>query len=94
MDQVIFEEFKGTGNSVLVLSRDLANKRLFPAIDLNSSATRREELLLSDDQLAVSHAMRRELAGADPQEALKDVMGIMQRTKTNDQLIDLVKAKI
>jgi len=94
MDQVIFEEFKGTGNSELVLSRDLANKRIFPAIDLNSSATRREELLLSDETLAVSHAMRRELSGADPQEAIKDVMGIMQRTSTNADLVGLVKAKI
>jgi len=94
MDQVIFEEFKGTGNSELVLSRDLANKRIFPAIDLNSSATRREELLLSDEALSVSHAMRRELSGADPQQAIKDVIGIMRRTTTNADLVDLVKAKI
>ena len=56
MDQVIFEEFKGTGNSELVLSRELAERRIFPAIDLVASATRREELLLSQEALAVTRA--------------------------------------
>jgi transcription termination factor Rho len=60
MDDVIFEEFKGTGNSELVLSRELSDRRIFPAIDLNGSATRREELLLGPDALRVSHLLRRE----------------------------------
>ena len=63
MDQVIFEEFKGTGNSELVLSRELAERRIFPAIDLVASATRREELLLSQEALAVSRLLRQRIAG-------------------------------
>lgn len=88
MDQVIFEEFKGTGNSELVLSRDLADKRIYPAIDLTGSATRKEELLLDDDQLWVSHAMRRQLAGMPPTEAMMELLGAMRKTSTNRDLID------
>lgn len=88
MDQVIFEEFKGTGNSELVLSRDLADKRIYPAIDLTGSATRKEELLLDDDQLWVSHAMRRQLAGMPPTEAMIELLGAMRKTSTNRDLID------
>lgn len=88
MDQVIFEEFKGTGNSELVLSRDLADRRIYPAIDLVGSATRKEELLLDDDQLWVSHAMRRQLAGMGPTEAMVDLLGAMKKTSTNRDLID------
>jgi len=94
MDQVIFEEFKGTGNSELVLSRELADRRIYPAIDLNASATRREELLLGDAALACSHAMRRELAGVSEVEAMSEVLGIMRRTKSNDDLLEKVAAKI
>jgi transcription termination factor Rho len=94
MDQVIFEEFKGTGNSELVLSRELADRRIFPAIDLNASATRREELLLSESALTCSHAMRRELAGVSEVEAMNEVLGIMRRTKTNQELLEKVAAKI
>ena len=65
MDQVIFEEFKGTGNSELVLSRELADRRIYPAIDLRASATRKEELLLSPDALRLSRAMRRQLVRFD-----------------------------
>ncbi|MEM7415729.1 MAG: transcription termination factor Rho [Gemmatimonadota bacterium] len=88
MDQVIFEEFKGTGNSELVLSRELADKRIYPAIDLTGSATRKEELLLDDDQLWVSHAMRRQLSGMGPTEAMMDLLGAMRKTSTNRDLID------
>jgi transcription termination factor Rho len=94
MDQVIFEEFKGTGNSELVLSRDLADRRIWPAIDLQASATRREELLLSDAALAASHAMRRELAGVSEVEAMKEVIGIMKKTPSNKALLEMVAAKI
>jgi transcription termination factor Rho len=62
MDQVIFEEFKGTGNSELLLSRELADKRIYPAIDVTGSSTRKEELLLDDDGLWLSHAMRRQFS--------------------------------
>jgi transcription termination factor Rho len=88
MDQVIFEEFKGTGNSELVLSRELSDRRIYPAIDLVGSATRKEELLLDDDQLWVSHAMRRQLSGMGPTEAMAELLGAMKKTSTNRDLID------
>jgi transcription termination factor Rho len=91
MDQVIFEEFKGTGNSELVLSRDLADRRVFPAIDLQASATRKEELLLDDDSLWLSRAMRRQLAGLDPSQAMNELLNAMRKTKTNRELIDFVR---
>jgi transcription termination factor Rho len=91
MDQVIFEEFKGTGNSELVLSRDLADRRVFPAIDLQASATRKEELLLDDDQLWLSRAMRRQLVGQNPSDAMMELLGAMKKTKTNRDLIDWVR---
>jgi len=87
MDQVIFEEFKGTGNSELVLSRDLADKRIYPAIDLAASATRKEELLLDDDALWLSRAMRRQLAGVGPTEGMQELLNIMRKTSTNKDLI-------
>lgn len=94
MDQVIFEEFKGTGNSELVLSRDLAERRIFPAIDLTASATRREELLLNDGTLRVSQAMRRELADADPTEAMSEVLGVMKQTDSNAELVEKLLRRI
>ena len=91
MDQVIFEEFKGTGNSELVLSRDLADRRVYPAIDLQGSATRKEELLLDDDSLWLSHAMRRQLAGQNPADSMMELLGVMRKTKSNRDLIDWVR---
>jgi transcription termination factor Rho len=88
MDQVIFEEFKGTGNSELVLSRDLADRRIFPAIDLQASATRKEELLLDDDQLWLSRVMRRQLVGQNPADAMLELLGAMRKTKSNQELIE------
>jgi transcription termination factor Rho len=87
MDQVIFEEFKGTGNSELVLSRELADKRIYPAIDLNASATRKEELLLDDDELWLSRAMRRQLSGVGSSDAMVELLGAMKKTSTNRDLI-------
>jgi transcription termination factor Rho len=87
MDQVIFEEFKGTGNSELVLSRELAERRIFPAIDLVASATRREELLLSEEALAVSHLLRQRIAGMTPINAMNDLLTDMRRHKTNQDLV-------
>ena len=94
MDQVIFEEFKGTGNSELVLSRELADMRIFPAIDLNASATRKEELLLDADSLQVSRAMRRQLADVAPSDAMSELLGVMQRTRTNEGLVAIASQKI
>jgi len=94
MDQVIFEEFKGTGNSELVLSRELADRRVFPAIDLKASATRKEELLLSQDALAVSRAMRRQLASSFPAEAMEELLRVMRQTSSNDELIDVATQRL
>jgi transcription termination factor Rho len=86
MDQVIFEEFKGTGNSELVLSRELADRRIYPAFDLTVSGTRREELLLSEGALRVSGALRRGLGEVSPVDAMNTVLGYMQDTDTNEDL--------
>ncbi len=86
MDQVIFEEFKGTGNSELVLSRELADRRIFPAFDLSASGTRREELLLSEGALRVSSTLRRGLGEISPVEAMNTVLGYMKETKSNKEL--------
>ena len=87
MDQVIFEEFKGTGNSELVLSRELAERRIFPAIDLVASATRREELLLDAETLAASRSLRQRIAGMSAINAMNDLMTDMKRAKTNEELV-------
>ena len=92
MDQVIFEEFKGTGNSELILSRELADKRIFPAIDIVGSATRREELLLSPEALAISRALRRQFAGQNPVDAMQELLNVMRKTKSNDDLFELSRA--
>jgi transcription termination factor Rho len=92
MDQVIFEEFKGTGNSELVLSRELAERRIFPAIDLVSSATRREELLLSQEALAVSRLLRQRIAGMTSINAMNDLLTDLKRNKTNDELVRTLAA--
>ena len=92
MDQVIFEEFKGTGNSELILSRELADKRIFPAIDIVASATRREELLLSPEALAISRALRRQFAGQSPVDAMEGLLNVMRKTKTNADLFQLSRS--
>ena len=94
MDQVIFEEFKGTGNSELVLSRELADRRIFPAIDLNASSTRREELLLSKEEISVSHALRRRLAGSSAADAMSELLGVMKRFESNGQLVSAYKGEV
>jgi transcription termination factor Rho len=93
MDQVIFEEFKGTGNSELVLSRELADRRIFPAIDLTGSATRKEELLLEPDTLDLSRALRRQLAGTSDADAMTELLGAMKRMPTNQDLVDYYKQR-
>jgi len=92
MDQVIFEEFKGTGNSELVLSRELADRRIFPAIDLIGSATRREELLLEEEALILSRALRRQFAGAHPAEAMSELLGLLKKYPTNAELLAFSRA--
>jgi transcription termination factor Rho len=87
MDDVIFEEFKGTGNSELVLSRDLADRRIWPAIDLTASATRREELIMTPEALQASHKLRRDFADQEPANAMEQLTARMRRTKTNAELV-------
>ncbi|WP_344047735.1 transcription termination factor Rho, partial [Microbacterium terricola] len=87
MDEVIFEEFKGTGNSELRLSRSLADKRIFPAVDVNASSTRREEMLLSNDEVKITWKLRRALAGLDQQQALEVVLGKLKETQSNVEFL-------
>jgi transcription termination factor Rho len=88
MDEVIFEEFKGTGNMELVLDRHIADKRIFPAIDLNRSSTRKEELLLSDQELNRVYLLRNFLSDMPSAEAIEFLMGRMNRVKTNQEFLD------
>ena len=87
MDEVIFEEFKGTGNSELRLNRQLADKRIFPAVDVNASSTRREEMLMSADEVKITWKLRRALAGLDPQQALEVVLGKLKETGSNVEFL-------
>lgn len=83
MDEVIFEEFKGTGNMELRLSRELADKRLFPAIDVNASGTRREELITDPQELPIIYRLRRLLGGLEPEQAYQTLVPRLKKTPTN-----------
>jgi transcription termination factor Rho len=87
MEEVIFEEFKGTGNMELRLRRDLADKRIFPAVDVDQSSTRKEELLMSPEELKVVWQLRRVLHALDPQQALEVLMDRMKDTKSNAEFL-------
>ncbi|GAA4345906.1 transcription termination factor Rho [Angustibacter luteus] len=87
MDEVIFEEFKGTGNMELRLDRRLADKRLFPAVDVNPSSTRREEILLGREELQVSWKLRRVLSGLDSQQALELLLSKLKETRSNTEFL-------
>ena len=88
MDEVIFEEFKGTGNMELILDRHISDKRIFPAIDLNRSGTRREELLLTETELNRVYLLRNFLADMPPAEAIEFLLSRMARTDTNKEFLD------
>ena len=88
MDEVIFEEFKGTGNMELVLNREIADRRIFPAIDLNRSSTRKEELLLSDTELNRVYLLRNFLADMPPAEAIEFLLSRMEATRDNQEFLD------
>ncbi|WRS30184.1 transcription termination factor Rho [Actinomycetaceae bacterium MB13-C1-2] len=87
MDEVIFEEFKGTGNMELRLSRSLADRRIFPAIDINASGTRREEMLFKPEELAIMWKLRRVLGNLDQQAALESVLGRLKDTQQNAEFL-------
>ena len=88
MDEVIFEEFKGTGNMEVVLDRKLSEKRIFPAIDINKSGTRREDLLQSKKELETVYAIRKALNSLPASDVTEQILNQMVETKTNDELID------
>jgi transcription termination factor Rho len=88
MDEVIFEEFKGTGNMELVLDRHIADKRIFPAIDINKSGTRKEDLLLTEGELSRVYLLRNFLSDMPPAEAIEFLLGRMKKTKTNEDFLN------
>ena len=91
MDDVIYEEFKGTGNMELVLDRKLSEKRIFPAIDIPKSGTRREDLLLTREEQEAVDIMRRALNGMKSDEAVDNILNMFDRTKNNEEFVQMVK---
>ncbi len=91
MDDVIYEEFKGTGNMELVLDRKLSEKRIFPAIDIPKSGTRRDDLLLTKEEQEAVYLMRRALNGMKSDEAVDNILNMFDRTKNNDEFVQMAK---
>ena len=91
MDDVIYEEFKGTGNMEMILDRKLSEKRVFPAIDIPKSSTRREDLLLSPDELEAINIIRKALNGMKADEAVEKILDMFSRTKNNYEFVNMVK---
>jgi transcription termination factor Rho len=87
MDDVIFEEFKGTGNSEIVLDRKLSDKRVFPAMDIQKSGTRKEDLLMDAAKLAKVWVLRKILSGSGPVESMELLVDRLGKTKTNDEFL-------
>jgi len=92
MDEVIFEEFKGTGNMEINLDRKLADKRIFPAIDITRSGTRKEELLMTDDEATLVWRLRRILHEKEPEVAIEQLIDYIRKTKTNKDFLNVIKA--
>jgi transcription termination factor Rho len=90
MDELIFNEFKGTGNMEIMLSRQLANLRIWPAIDLNQSGTRKEELLLGAETAAKIYRVRRQLAPMPPDKAMQDLVATLGRFEDNQAFLDQI----
>ncbi|OON96044.1 MAG: transcription termination factor Rho [Epulopiscium sp. Nele67-Bin005] len=93
MDEVIFEEFKGTGNMELVLDRSLSERRIFPAIDIYKSGTRRDDLLLNVDEMAATFKIRNDLHKGNPSEVTENLISIMSKCETNKMFIEQIKGK-
>jgi transcription termination factor Rho len=91
MDEVIYEEFKGTGNMELHLDRRIAEKRVFPAININRSGTRREELMMDQEELQKTWILRKFIHSMDEIEAVEFLLGRLQQTKTNNEFFDSMK---
>jgi transcription termination factor Rho len=92
MDDAIFQEFKGTGNMELVLDRKLAERRVYPAIDVSQSGTRREELLLDAETLHAVTMLRRTLSGMNPVDAMEQLTKQLGRFKTNYEFVKLISS--
>ena len=90
MDELIFQEFKGTGNMEMVLDRKIAEMRIWPAINISASGTRREELLLSEDELEAAGFLRRAMAGAKPEVGAETLVSRMKQSKTNAEFIQMI----
>ncbi len=86
-DQIIFEEFKGTGNMELILDRTIAERRLFPAINIAASGTRKEDLLMSPQELKTVTALRRRLMNMPPQVQIEQLLAALKRFETNEKLV-------
>jgi transcription termination factor Rho len=93
MDQVIFEEFKGTGNMELVLNRDLADRRVWPAIDVTASGTRKEEKLVGEAKLKRMWALRKLLTKMKPVEGLETLLDRLRKTRNNEEFLALFDPK-
>jgi transcription termination factor Rho len=91
MDDVVYEEFKGTGNMEMILDRKLQEKRIFPAIDIPRSGTRREDLLLAVDELEAISIIRKALNGLKPDESVDRVIDMFSKTRNNQEFVNMVK---
>ena len=91
MDDIVYEEFKGTGNMEIHLDRKLAEKRIFPAIDIYKSGTRREDLLLSREELEGVYMLRRFMAGGGASDVTEQVIPMLQKTTTNEEFVAKIK---
>jgi len=91
MDEVIFEEFKGTGNMELVLAREMSNERIFPAINLKLSGTRKEELLYNSDEMKNTIILRKFINDMSPKEALEFILSLLRKHKTNDEIMEAIE---
>ncbi len=94
MDDVVYEEFKGTGNMELVLDRKLSEKRVFPAIDIAKSGTRRDDLLLTQEELEVVNGLHKAMSGAKVEETIEEMLKLFVRTKNNKEFVELVKKSL
>jgi transcription termination factor Rho len=93
MDEVIFEEFKGTGNQEIVLDRKLVDRRIWPAIDINKSGTRKEEMLLDPDEYRLICVLRRVLNSMNPPDAMELLVTQLEKTKSNAEFLMSMNAK-
>ena len=94
MDEVIFEEFKGTGNMEVFLDRSLSEKRVFPAIDINKSGTRRDELLLSKKEYEIVNLLRKNFSTLSTADFTERILSQMMKTKNNNEFIDIISRNL